>query len=77
MQRTIFSLVISALSVSFAGSLLIVLAALQHNTQCEFYCDGRIDWNYTLTVFASWFLILLPLALAISLFGWFIVKRST
>jgi hypothetical protein len=67
----------SALSVSFAGSLLIVLAALQHNTQCELYCDGRVDWGYALTIFASWFLILLPVALAISLFGWLVVKRST
>jgi len=40
------------------GSLIaafMMYAAWQHNPQCEFHCEGAVNWWHWLSVGASWF----------------------
>ena len=57
-------------------SALILTAGINHNMQCEFYCDGRFDWAYAAQSFVLVFLIFaVPLNIA-CVAGFFVLRRT-
>lgn len=45
------SLIIAAIAAVGFGSFAL-WGGLSHNIQCEFFCDGQLDWGYALSIFA-------------------------
>lgn len=60
MIKTLAKATIFASFFALLISGLITAGAMQHNVQCEFYCDGEVHWSHILTLALGWFAIAFP-----------------
>lgn len=44
-------------AVGVLVGLMMCYIGWQHNPQCEFYCDGFVDWRSLLLLWAKWFVV--------------------
>ncbi len=72
----VFSGVFAALA-SILITAFLLWAALSHNTQCEFFCEGEIDWSYILQFsLLNLAVLFVPIFCLSALVGWFFGRRS-
>ena len=55
MKRGIKISLFASAGLAFILAVLVVGGALQHNPQCEFYCEGNIHYLYIIQLFVIWF----------------------
>ncbi len=56
MKRIMLAFKIST-SIGAIVGLVMCIIGWQHNPQCEFHCEGFIDWLAIFILWASWFVI--------------------
>jgi hypothetical protein len=59
------SLYISA-AIGFIFMIGSMCVSWQHNPQCEFHCDGAINWANWLLVGSSWFVVVFSIIFLLS-----------
>ncbi len=70
MKRIIRISFLISTTIGFLFGLVCVYAAWEHNPQCEFHCNGYIDWLGLFAIWSSWFvMIAIALGMGLSIVG--------
>jgi L-cystine uptake protein TcyP (sodium:dicarboxylate symporter family) len=62
---------LASIFLGFLVAALMMYVAWEHNSQCEIYCEGSVNWLYWLSIGFSWFL---PVSISTFLFASLISK---